>query len=158
MEFFLNVFTEFSDKIFDITVKGLEPLPISHLLCLRPACYHSTSKTHVRDRNFNLNPIHASMIISSLNSLNSVKVMLHLGKTRMEAWKRSGSTRRQGKFKFTTRCFHDEQTKLILMLPNLTILHICTNPKIVPLLTRTCCTCRIQFVVLTTLPLKFKDF
>ena len=36
MEFILNVlteFAEFSDKIFVITVKGLEPLPNRHLLC-----------------------------------------------------------------------------------------------------------------------------
>ena len=71
-----SVFTEFvvfSDKIFVITVKGLEPLPTSHLLCEMPACYHSVRKTYVRERNFKLNPIHASM--------NSVKVALHLGKT-----------------------------------------------------------------------------
>ena len=32
--------------------------------CYIPACYHSTSTKHVRDRNFKLNPIYASMIIS----------------------------------------------------------------------------------------------
>ena len=32
------------------------------LLCKRPGCYHSTSKTHVRDRIFKLSPIHASVI------------------------------------------------------------------------------------------------
>ena len=46
------------------SVKGFEPLPPSHLLCKRPACYHSASTTHVRDRNFKLSPIHASVIIS----------------------------------------------------------------------------------------------
>ena len=64
LELFLNVFTEFpefSDKIFVITVKGLEPLPTSHLLCKRPECYHSTCKTHVRQE---LNPIYTSMTIS----------------------------------------------------------------------------------------------
>ena len=45
------------------SVKGLEPLPHSHLLCKSPACYHSTNLTHVRDRIFKLSPIHASMII-----------------------------------------------------------------------------------------------
>ena len=35
-----------------------------HLLCKRPGCYHSASKTHVRDRIFKLRPIHASLIIS----------------------------------------------------------------------------------------------
>ena len=29
------------------SVKGLKPLPPSHLLCKRPACYHSASTTHV---------------------------------------------------------------------------------------------------------------
>ena len=33
-----------------------------HLLCKRLGCYHSASKTHVRDRNFNMSPIHASVI------------------------------------------------------------------------------------------------
>ena len=33
-----------------------------HLLCKRPGCYHSTSKTHVRDRNFKMSSIHASVI------------------------------------------------------------------------------------------------
>ena len=69
MEFFLNVCPEFSDKIFVTTVKGLETLPASHLLCWRPVCYLSASKTHVRDRIFKLIPIYAS--------LNSVKVTLH---------------------------------------------------------------------------------
>ena len=67
LEFFQNVFTEFakfSDEIFVITVKGLKPLPTSYLLCWRPACYHNASKTHVRDRNFKLNPIYTSMTIS----------------------------------------------------------------------------------------------
>ena len=44
------------------SVKGLKPLPPSHLLCKRPACYHSTNTTHVRDRIFKLSPIHASVI------------------------------------------------------------------------------------------------
>ena len=34
------------------------------LLCLKPGCYHSDSKTHVRDKMFELNLIHASVIIS----------------------------------------------------------------------------------------------
>ena len=63
IEFSLNVSTEFSDKIFVITVKGLERnLLLSHLLCEKPECYHSTSKTHVRDRIFKLSSIHASVI------------------------------------------------------------------------------------------------
>ena len=39
-------------------------LPLSHLLCKRPGCYHSTSKIHVRDRIFKSSPIHASVVIS----------------------------------------------------------------------------------------------
>ena len=46
------------------SVKGFEPLPPSHLLCNGAECYRLASTTHVRDRNFKLNPIHASMIIS----------------------------------------------------------------------------------------------
>ena len=33
-----------------------------HLLCKRPGCYHSVSKTHVRERIFKLSPIHALVI------------------------------------------------------------------------------------------------
>ena len=33
-----------------------------HLLRKRPGCYHSASKTHVRDRIIKLIPIHASVI------------------------------------------------------------------------------------------------
>ena len=41
-----------------LSLKGLE----SATSCVRdPGCYHSTSKTHVRDRIFKLNPIHASV-------------------------------------------------------------------------------------------------
>ena len=31
-------------------------------LCERPGCHHSLCKTHVRDRIFKLNPVHASVI------------------------------------------------------------------------------------------------
>ena len=34
----------------------------SNLLCERPACYHSASTTHVRDRIFKFSSIHASVI------------------------------------------------------------------------------------------------
>ena len=37
-------------------------MPPSHIVCKRPGCYHSTSKTRVRDRIFKLNPIYASVI------------------------------------------------------------------------------------------------
>ena len=33
-----------------------------HSLSKRPGCYHSTSRTRVRDRIFKLNPIHGSVI------------------------------------------------------------------------------------------------
>ena len=33
-----------------------------HLLCERPGCYDSASKTHVRDRISKLRPFHASVI------------------------------------------------------------------------------------------------
>ena len=45
-------------KIFAITVKGLEPATS----CATSGCYHSTIKTHVRDRIFEFNPIYASVI------------------------------------------------------------------------------------------------
>ena len=58
----LNVstkFPEFSDKnICHYNKKAWT----CHLLCKRPGCYHSTSKTHVRDRIFKLSPIHTSVI------------------------------------------------------------------------------------------------
>ena len=62
LEFFLNVFTEFaefSDKNSCHHSKGIQTC---HLLCKRLGCYHSTSKTRLRDRIFKLSPIHASVI------------------------------------------------------------------------------------------------
>ena len=59
MKFFLNVFSEFSDKNICYYSKRIQTC---HLLCKRPACYHSTSKTHARGMIFKLNPIHASVI------------------------------------------------------------------------------------------------
>ena len=53
MEFFLNVLTEFSDKNY---------LSLKWLLYKRPICYHSPSKTPVRDRIFKFSPLHASVI------------------------------------------------------------------------------------------------
>ena len=48
---------------FVITVKGLEPAtPATSYTCKRPGCYHSNSKTHVRDMIFQLSPIHGSVI------------------------------------------------------------------------------------------------
>ena len=37
-----------------------------YLLCNKPGCYHSASKTHVTDRIFELNQIHASVIYQIL--------------------------------------------------------------------------------------------
>ena len=62
MKFFLNVFSEFaefSDKKLSLQQKDSNP---SHLLCERPACYHSACTTHVRDRIFKYSSIHASVI------------------------------------------------------------------------------------------------
>ena len=63
MEFFLNVFHWIQriqwQKNYDI-----KRTRTWHLLCKRPGCYHSSSKTHVRDWIFKLTPIHASVIIS----------------------------------------------------------------------------------------------
>ena len=62
IEFSLNVcteFAEFSDKnIFQYSKMAWT----YHLLCKRPGCYHSTSKTHMRARIFKLTIIHASVI------------------------------------------------------------------------------------------------
>ena len=46
--FFLTEFSEFNDKNMSFS-KMIEPVPAGHLLCKRPACYHSASMTHVRD-------------------------------------------------------------------------------------------------------------
>ena len=68
--------------IFDQS-KNYSNLLCSHLLCERPACQHSASLTHVRDRIFKLSLIHASVILSAyLNLLNSAKIpFIYLGKT-----------------------------------------------------------------------------
>ena len=70
IEFFLN----FSDKNI---CHYSERVWTGHLLHKRPGYYHSTSKTHVRDRILKLSPIFQNL----LNSLDSMKVLLHLGKT-----------------------------------------------------------------------------
>ena len=59
IEFLLKVFTEFSDKNICHYSKRSRSC---HLLCKRPGCYNSTSKTHVRDMIFKFSPIHASVI------------------------------------------------------------------------------------------------
>ena len=48
-------------KYLSLQIKGSN-LPPSHLLRKRPGCYHSTNKTHVRDRIFKLSPIHVYVI------------------------------------------------------------------------------------------------
>ena len=50
---------EFSDKNIFHNSKRTRTC---HLLCKRPWGYHSTSKTHVKDRIFKLSPIHGSVI------------------------------------------------------------------------------------------------
>ena len=50
-----------------------------HLLCKRPGFYHNISKTHVRDRILNWANSCFSELSESLNSLNSMKLLLHLG-------------------------------------------------------------------------------
>ena len=80
MEFiFLNVLLNPANsvtKIFVITVTG--PKPATSYTCKRPECYHSASKTHMRDR------IDPKSYFSDLSdSLNEMKVPLHLGKTPM---------------------------------------------------------------------------
>ena len=71
LEFFLNVFTEFSElrtNIFVIKSNDwhlfifVKRVQTCHILCKRPGCYHSTNETHVKDRIFYLIPIHASVI------------------------------------------------------------------------------------------------
>ena len=62
LEFSLIVFlelAEFSDKNVCHHSKRVQTC---HLLYYRWGCYHSASKTHVRDKIFNLTPIHASVI------------------------------------------------------------------------------------------------
>ena len=50
-----------------------------HLLCKRPECYHSASKTHMWETGS------LSDSLNSLNSLNLMKVLHHLGKTPMSS-------------------------------------------------------------------------
>ena len=59
LEFFLNVFSEFSDKNICHYSKRTRTC---QLFCERPECYHSASKTHVRGRIFKLSSIHTSVI------------------------------------------------------------------------------------------------
>ena len=62
LEFFLNVFTEFSEFREKNNSHYTKRTRTCYHLCKRPGCYHSASETHVRDRIFKLIPIHASVI------------------------------------------------------------------------------------------------
>ena len=65
-------------KIFVITVKGFKPVTS----CVRNQDAATTAaRQHVRDRIFKLSLVHAS--------LNSVKVLLHFGKTPIETLQRT---------------------------------------------------------------------
>ena len=58
----LNVFPYFDDFNYKNICHHSKRVGTNDLLCLRPGCYHSTSKTHVRDRIFKSTLIHASVI------------------------------------------------------------------------------------------------
>ena len=75
MEFFLNVSL---NSVTIIICHHSKRARTCHLLCERPGCYHSVSKTHVRDTIFKLSPIHALVIFSFPEF---AEVLLYLGKT-----------------------------------------------------------------------------
>ena len=56
MEFFLNVFTEFRKFSDENICHYSKRSRKCHLLCKRPGCYQSASKTHVKDRIFKFMP------------------------------------------------------------------------------------------------------
>ena len=61
IEFFLKVFTEFSE-FSDKKIFIIKRARTCHFLCKRPGCYHRASKTRVREMIFKLSLIHASVI------------------------------------------------------------------------------------------------
>ena len=78
-EFSPNVFTqfsEFSDKNIIIFFK--KSIQTCHLPCKRPRCHHGTSKTQVAEKNFELSPVHASVIYQFPKF---AEFLIHLGKT-----------------------------------------------------------------------------
>ena len=78
MEFFLNVFTEFSCKKIVIAVKGLEPVTS----CIRDQDATTVPARHMWETaSLNQTQFMLQWLSISLHSLNSVKVLLHLGKT-----------------------------------------------------------------------------
>ena len=83
MEFFLNVFTEFSkfsDKKFTITVKGLVPATS----CIRDQDATTVPARHMWETgSLNWAQFMHQWLSVSPNSLNSVKVLRYLGKTPM---------------------------------------------------------------------------
>ena len=66
--FSLNALNEFAELSERQPLES-ETVRTCHLLCERPGCYHSGSKTHVRDKILKLNPIHGVCSFS----LNSAK-------------------------------------------------------------------------------------
>ena len=60
--FSLNVFLKFTVFSDQNICPYRTRIRTYHLLCQRPGCYNSTSKTHVNDRIFQMPPIHASVI------------------------------------------------------------------------------------------------
>ena len=62
LKFILNVFLEFTEFSNKNICHYSKRARTSHLLSKRPGCYHSTNKTHIRDRIFKLIPIPASVI------------------------------------------------------------------------------------------------
>ena len=100
MEFFPNVFTEFSEKIFVNAIKRVKPATS----CVRDQnASTNTSKAHVIDRIFKLSPTHTSVIIrfpefsefretsvafreNSFYSAGTTAIFVYYGKSRM-AWR-----------------------------------------------------------------------
>ena len=69
------MFTEFSDKKIFVFQRART----CHLLCKRQGCYHSTTKTHVRDRIFKFEPnSYFSDLSDFLNLVKSRKTLVKL--------------------------------------------------------------------------------
>ena len=62
LEFFLNVFTEFSESRDKNICHYSNRTRTCHFLWKRLGSYHSVNRTHVTDKIFKLSPIQASMI------------------------------------------------------------------------------------------------
>ena len=60
---FRKYFTEFARILHKIYILYFQKIiQTCHLLCKRPRCYHSASKTQVAERIFKLSPVHALVI------------------------------------------------------------------------------------------------